>query len=125
MWSGKPGCPGIGYSSPVIWKDKLFTVTALAETQEKVLLCYDCKNGELIWQKTVLKALSRINMIITVMLPVHLQLTATMSMSLSWMGRMLSLQLTTFPENRSGFSGPEHFSVLMATAVRLYFLRTK
>ncbi len=47
--------PGIGYSSPVIWKDRLFLITALDATQEKVLLCYDCKNGKLLWQKTVLK----------------------------------------------------------------------
>jgi outer membrane protein assembly factor BamB len=45
---------GKGYSSPVIWKDKLFLTTALLETQEKVLLCYDCKTGKLLWQKTVL-----------------------------------------------------------------------
>ena len=47
--------PGTGYSSPVIWEDRLFLVTALPATQEKVLLCYDCKNGTLIWKKTVLK----------------------------------------------------------------------
>jgi len=47
--------PGTGYSSPVIWKDKLFLVTALPETQEKILLCYDIKNGDLLWQETVLK----------------------------------------------------------------------
>jgi outer membrane protein assembly factor BamB len=46
--------PGKGYSSPVIWKDKLFLTTALQETHEKVLLCYDCKTGKLLWQKTVL-----------------------------------------------------------------------
>jgi outer membrane protein assembly factor BamB len=48
--------PGKGYSSPVIWKDKLFLTSALQETQEKILLCYDCKTGKLIWQKTVLKS---------------------------------------------------------------------
>ena len=48
--------PGTGYSSPVIWKDKLFLVTALAETHEKLLLCYDCKKGDLLWQKTVIKS---------------------------------------------------------------------
>ncbi len=47
--------PGTGYSSPIVWKDKLFTVTALLETREKVLLCYDCKSGKLLWQKTLLK----------------------------------------------------------------------
>lgn len=47
--------PGNGYSSPIIWKDKLFITTALKETQEKILLCYDCKTGKLLWQKTVVK----------------------------------------------------------------------
>lgn len=47
--------PGKGYSSPVIWKDKLFITTGLQETHEKVLLCYDNKSGKLLWQKTVLK----------------------------------------------------------------------
>jgi outer membrane protein assembly factor BamB len=47
--------PGKGYSSPVIWKDRLFITTGMQETQEKVLLCYDCKSGKLLWQKTVLK----------------------------------------------------------------------
>ena len=48
--------PGIGYASPVIWKDRLFTVTGLAETHEKILLCYNCKNGDLQWQRTVLRS---------------------------------------------------------------------
>ena len=48
--------PGIGYASPVIWKDRLFTVTGLAETHEKILLCYNCKNGDLLWQRTVLRS---------------------------------------------------------------------
>jgi outer membrane protein assembly factor BamB len=52
----KTSVPGKGYSSPVIWKDKLFITTALQETQEKVLLCYDCVSGKLIWQKTVIKS---------------------------------------------------------------------
>jgi outer membrane protein assembly factor BamB len=52
----KTAVPGKGYSSPVIWKDRLFLTTALQETQEKMLLCYDCRNGKLIWQKTVLKS---------------------------------------------------------------------
>jgi outer membrane protein assembly factor BamB len=51
----KTPVPGKGYSSPIIWKDKLFITTALQETQEKILLCYDCKSGKLLWQKTVLK----------------------------------------------------------------------
>ena len=46
--------PGKGYSSTIIWRDNLFLTTALQETHEKVLLCYDCKSGMLLWQKTVL-----------------------------------------------------------------------
>jgi outer membrane protein assembly factor BamB len=53
LW--KSAVPGIGYSSPIVWKDKLFMLTALIETHEKVLLCYNTKNGDLLWQKTVLK----------------------------------------------------------------------
>ena len=54
LW--KSEVPGKGYSSPIIWEDKLFTLTALMDTQEKVLLCYNTKNGELLWQKTVVKS---------------------------------------------------------------------
>ena len=53
LW--KVEVPGSGYASPVIWGDRLFTITAKSETQEKMLLCYDTKNGKLLWQATVLK----------------------------------------------------------------------
>jgi outer membrane protein assembly factor BamB len=53
LW--KSAVPGVGYSSPIVWNDKLFTITALPDTQEKILLCYNSKNGDLVWQKTVLK----------------------------------------------------------------------
>lgn len=48
--------PGVGHASPIVWGDKLFTVTAQTETQEKLLLCYDTKNGDLLWKVTVIKA---------------------------------------------------------------------
>ncbi len=54
IWKSK--VPGVGYSSPIVWEDKLFTLTALKETQEKVLLCYNAKTGELLWQKTIVKS---------------------------------------------------------------------
>ena len=53
LW--KSPIPGIGHSSPVVWGERLFTVTAFAETQEKVLLCYDTKTGDLLWEQIVLK----------------------------------------------------------------------
>lgn len=54
IWKSK--VPGVGYSSPIVWQDKLFTLTAIKETQEKVLLCYNALTGEMIWQKTVIKS---------------------------------------------------------------------
>ncbi len=33
LW--KSPVPGVGYASPIVWKDKLFTVTSLPETHEK------------------------------------------------------------------------------------------
>jgi outer membrane protein assembly factor BamB len=51
----KSEVPGVGHSSPIIWEDWLFTLTAFPETKEKVLLCYDSRNGKLLWQKTVVK----------------------------------------------------------------------
>ena len=48
--------PGIGHGSPIVWEDRLFMITANPETQERILLCYDCKSGQLLWQETVLKA---------------------------------------------------------------------
>jgi len=54
IWKVK--VPGIGYSSPSIWGDRLFTMTALPDTEERILLCYDKNNGNLLWQKTFLTA---------------------------------------------------------------------
>ena len=53
LWKSR--VPGTGHSSPIVWEDKLFIVTAKLETQERILLCYDNNNGKLLWQKTVLK----------------------------------------------------------------------
>ncbi len=51
----KSEIPGKGHSSPIIWEDRLFILTAYPETKEKVLLCYDSRNGDLLWQETVVK----------------------------------------------------------------------
>jgi outer membrane protein assembly factor BamB len=45
---------GTGYSSPIIWNDKLFLTTAVPETRERMLLCYNNRNGELLWKKIFL-----------------------------------------------------------------------
>ncbi|MBM84344.1 MAG: serine/threonine protein kinase [Planctomycetaceae bacterium] len=63
-WNGSTGdnihwkaaIPGIGHSSPIIWKDHVFVASCLTKSQERVLVCLDRSSGEQIWSKTVLKA---------------------------------------------------------------------
>lgn len=61
-WSGssnvvwKTEVPGLGHASPVVWKDKIFTVTCLPKSEERVLVCFDRNNGELLWQQAVIKS---------------------------------------------------------------------
>ena len=54
LW--KTPIPGAGYSSPVIWGDRIFLTTALEPTQERVLLCLDRKTGKILWNTTVLRS---------------------------------------------------------------------
>jgi outer membrane protein assembly factor BamB len=48
--------PGFGHASPIVWGERIFTVAALTDTQERVLHCLDRKSGSILWQQTVLKA---------------------------------------------------------------------
>ena len=52
----KTALPGIGHSSPIVWGDRIFTLTAMPETEDRALLCLDRKTGVILWQKTVLHA---------------------------------------------------------------------
>ncbi|MBM3875709.1 MAG: serine/threonine protein kinase [Verrucomicrobia bacterium] len=45
---------GGGHASPIVWGDRVFTVTAVAETEGRDLVCLDRKSGRVIWQKTVI-----------------------------------------------------------------------
>lgn len=53
LW--KTELPGKGYASPIVWGDRLFTVTGITDTQERVLLCIDKNSGEILWQRTVVQ----------------------------------------------------------------------
>ncbi len=61
-WSGsdnitwKTPLPGLGHSSPIIWSDRIFLTTAIAETKDRVLLCLDRKTGKILWRQTVVNA---------------------------------------------------------------------
>jgi hypothetical protein len=52
----KTRLPGVGHASPIAWGDRIFTVTALLDTQARALVCLDRRDGKLLWQQTVFAA---------------------------------------------------------------------
>ena len=44
---------GVGESSPVIWKDRLFLTSAEDGGRRRSTLCFDRRNGKLLWKETV------------------------------------------------------------------------
>ena len=48
--------PGRGHASPIVWGERVFTVTALLDSQDRVLLCLDRNSGTILWQKTVVRS---------------------------------------------------------------------
>jgi hypothetical protein len=60
LW--KTAVPGVGHASPIVWGDRLFTVTAFPEKLERALLCFDRATGKILWQQTVVRGpLEKIN----------------------------------------------------------------
>ena len=63
-WNGETGdnvrwktpLPGEGHSSPIVWGDRVFVTACLPSTQDRILICLSRDSGELLWQRTVLKA---------------------------------------------------------------------
>lgn len=52
----KTEVPGLGHASPIVWDNRVLTVSCLPETEERVLLCLDRLGGKTLWQQTVLKS---------------------------------------------------------------------
>ncbi|MHB1306157.1 MAG: outer membrane protein assembly factor BamB family protein [Limisphaerales bacterium] len=50
----KTRLPGRGHASPIVWGDRVFTVSADPETDERSLLCLDRAGGEWRWQRPVI-----------------------------------------------------------------------
>jgi outer membrane protein assembly factor BamB len=50
----KSELPGQGHASPVVWNDHVFTLTAITEKEERVLLCLDRATGAIKWQERVI-----------------------------------------------------------------------
>ena len=53
--SWKTELPGKGHASPIVWGDRVCTVTANADAKERILLCLDRNTGGLLWQQTVVQ----------------------------------------------------------------------
>jgi outer membrane protein assembly factor BamB len=53
LW--KTELPGKGHASPIVWSNRVFTVTGLTATKERVLLCLDRNTGDILWQQTVVR----------------------------------------------------------------------
>jgi outer membrane protein assembly factor BamB len=43
--------PGIGHSSPVVWKDKIFLLSADGKSALRHVLCLSTVDGKIVWQK--------------------------------------------------------------------------
>ena len=49
----KTELPGVGHASPIVWNDRVFTVTAVPEERARALVCLNRNDGRILWQKTV------------------------------------------------------------------------
>jgi len=45
--------PGIGHASPIVWGNRVFTVTAKPDQLDRMLVCLDRATGEILWQQVV------------------------------------------------------------------------
>jgi outer membrane protein assembly factor BamB len=46
--------PGRGHASPIVWEDRVFVVSCIEESQERLLLCFDRATGSQLWRRVVL-----------------------------------------------------------------------
>jgi outer membrane protein assembly factor BamB len=52
----KAEVPGTGHSSPVVWGDRVFLTTCREREKQRALLCYDRRDGKLLWERVVVTA---------------------------------------------------------------------
>jgi len=57
-WSAKDyrwrvSLPGIGYSSPVIWEDRLYITSTIEEQSRLIILCLSTADGSVLWSTSV------------------------------------------------------------------------
>jgi outer membrane protein assembly factor BamB len=49
LW--RTAIPGEGWSSPIVWKDRIFLTTATGQGQSARVLCLDAKDGKPLWDR--------------------------------------------------------------------------
>jgi outer membrane protein assembly factor BamB len=52
----KAAVPGVGHSSPIVSGDRVFLTSCDEQTKQRLLLCFDRRDGRLLWQRVVLTA---------------------------------------------------------------------
>jgi outer membrane protein assembly factor BamB len=52
----KVAVPGGGHASPVVWGERVFTVSCIAETEARVLWCFERGSGRVVWERTVVRS---------------------------------------------------------------------
>ncbi|MDA1053326.1 MAG: PQQ-binding-like beta-propeller repeat protein [Planctomycetota bacterium] len=50
-YNWKVELPGLGHSSPAIWGDKVFLLSADPDTATRYMLCYSTTDGSLVWRR--------------------------------------------------------------------------
>src|SRR5262245_19261628 len=63
-WRGETGqnlawkvpVPGSGHASPVVWDDRVFLVACVDQSEERVLACFDRRDGKPLWQRAVIRS---------------------------------------------------------------------
>lgn len=50
-YNWKVKLPGVGHSSPAIWKDRVFLMSAHPDEATRYVLCYAAADGKLLWQR--------------------------------------------------------------------------
>jgi outer membrane protein assembly factor BamB len=50
-WLWRAELPGVGHSSPVLWGDRVFVLSADGETAKRYLLCLHATDGKEIWRR--------------------------------------------------------------------------
>src|SRR5258706_720198 len=50
----KTEIPGRGHSSPIVWGDRIFLLTAIEDKLERTVVCLDRKSGAILWQRVVI-----------------------------------------------------------------------